>query len=387
MIRYLGRQRQIPDEDETPICQLVSITQLQRNQRCQFCRYYERNRSISEVYECEERNMCGHESNLYTPMANGQFFRSWSSNDYTPVRLFRQRVIENETRYVQFISCDFSGYQCNHLCQFYPARIADSKTIAACASTNKCGRNASFFDLLQIADSYFKQFPDANRAGLTHAQLMLLSGDIIEITSITSWSVDDHQRVICEVNGFGWLPLMDWRPNSVTAGNMLLQHRNVTAFFGFTDTTISSYNLPENVILLQDTISDFWNTLNSWLGDPFISNKPLRYLQGFTWPTGDTWLIYLSSETCVRLAAAYKFILSFQPPQTPYRYIIKLGATSNYCLAQPYPDSEPSKWSRVKFDGDFGSLYTIVRITSYNDPLANWLRNIGVSETFFINLQ
>lgn len=387
MLRYLGRQRQVPNREATPICQLVSVTQLLFCQRCQFCRYFEESRSYNDIVACSDRNMCGRESNLYSLMGNGEHFGAWYSNKYTPVRLFRQRVINSETRYLQYISSDFSGYACNHLCQFYPARITDGKTIATCAQTNKCGRNASFFELLLLADNLFDRFPDVNRISLTNAQLMLLDGSIIDYTQVTDYTRKGSGEVLLEVQGYGQLPLIDWRYNSPTAGYVLNEYENNDLFQGFTDPCIFDNDIPDNAILLHTPFSDLITTLQTFFYYHMIYEEPLRHFSYVQWPDGNKWYMYLSDTTCVRLPAAYRYILSFTPPQTNKKYIIKFGATSNYCLAAPYPNSEPSRWTRVSYSNEFGTGYTVVRITSYNDSLALWLRSLGVSDSFFTNLQ
>lgn len=389
-IVYLARQRTIDYQQRTPLVQLISNPAVNDCQRCQFCYYFaswwSENVSWQDYLDCVKAHKCGRESLFWTKMSVGDYPALDQPSACTPSPLFRQIQISLQARYLQFFVCDLTGYNCSSLCHYYPSRIAANQSIAACSSAHGCGRNGSFFRLLVILDqSIFSIF---NYAGLLPA-----AGYAPHIDgtyeSLTGFSIDihDNEPEYIQVHKVSWFYIYNAMPGSPFNGCVLAlkQGSQIT----------TAYWSEEGFSLLEEGDAGFYltspaDTLFQMLVDYGVPSDILLYSRPYlsrvkaengrpvyTYYARSMWqVVQLASILYVKWRYVNSLLIDYVR--------IQISSDVWLCCKDFWNTNElPDRWATTKTAPYDLASSTYVTISSYYDPFAIYLRQIGCKETLF----
>lgn len=386
LLKYINRSRNRGALEANPISQLVNVPQLQQYNRCQFCDYWRAGRTAPQIEDCIERNKCGHESLLWAVMQNDYNGGRIKGEHFTPADIVKLTKINKIPRYVQFFSSDLSGYECNSLCQFYPSRIADEKSIADCANTNACGMNGSFWNILHFHRYDIPLIADFVNTEVPDGYILTYDGSLFPVSNIQSLSVSsDGLFVITDVNNevHRIINMMSFSP---AAGNFLTRLGADSALWLFYTPAVA-YQRAERqdlcVISWQDTLFRYL-VANGFDTDVFDAVYPdlerLSWSSSVSaWFTSDDAFIVFHPIGDVQLVA-------LEPVGSAGQYVFQLGAATSYYLTAPMGDLPPAKWRKSKLSEALPDTVTVITVTDYNSSVATWLRTIGVRENLFYAL-
>lgn len=387
MINYLGRQRTTNFVDLRPIAQLVNVPALQGCQRCPYCWYYEDGRTAAEYNRCSEANKCGLQSLLYALERNIRYSANHIDAKFTPTPLIRQRAVNEDKRYLQFFSADISGYQCNSLCQYYPKRISSDKSIAECSNTNGCGRDGSFFNLLELVRTELPSLPDFANATLTNTQLMTLDGNILDGLAVDSLSLNDNNYVIAhlsdgndynvvsmsQIHPTAWLVLAGYTSDAST---WLFRYdvRYFDADYSRCLVILDGQTLLRQELQAIGMASVNWAQRYLYVGNVLLNNNTRVYF------VYNTQLVSFVSHDGT-------YLVCLQPLNSSNRYAIRIGSNSAgtawYYLSSPTRDYTPSSWKRQLHTTDLPDGVNYINITTPTSSMSQFLMDIGVRQSFF----
>lgn len=392
-IYYIGRQRTLDFSSKVPIVQLISNPAVNGCQRCRYCYFCPDTEPFFETkaqYEaCIREHACGRESLFWTKMSNGTNPPLDQPNDYTPTPLIRSVKVELQSRYIQFFTIDFSGYNCNSLCHYYPNRVATKQSIAACSNAHGCGRNGSFFRLLVILDASIFELPGWYNFHAPSGYATLPGDDQYEDISdmIIAFDSGDRTAVMCRIiNGSRWY-ILNLLPGSPWCGCFLRSKRANNRDLLYWDT--------EGWLQMEDGDPCFiLNTLDCTLADKLrdwgLTNDFLLYGRPYLTlisqsSVGDLWIYDDSSMwTIVRQEDTQYVMLRFIGLST--LWYVKIAISTDKWLSlenQWSTDYRPSKWTTTKTAPADLSTQQFLTITTPYDALAIFLQQIGVKESLF----
>lgn len=380
-VTYLGRNRVLNADPDVPLAQLVNVPELQGCQRCQFCHYYAAGRDYDAYEACSHANRCGDESLLYVRLNNIYAQRPTLSRDFTPTQLFRQRVINDLPRYLQYFTADISGFQCNHLCQFYPNRIASEQTIASCSNTNACGRNGSFFNLLLLQDKRLLTLPDFQSLSYTLGEIPLFNGNVLSGVTIEDLDIDSDQTARLMLSDGTSRVVVLLINDSPIAGNILRFLQTTSNCYCFERAGIAAQSVPTDsvVILSSDDYAAQWIDLHTSLDDPFYTQ--LTNLRLLSWGSSRRGWFTTLPDFLDLYPVDDAYLVIFQSVDLHYKMAVRFLTEDGAWLAADRNDPTPSHWRRIKTTGAVPDDVSWVTLTSYNGSWATWLRQSGVRDS------
>lgn len=384
-IKYLGRKVNIKGLTNTPCAQLVNVPELQRNQRCIYCRYWQDQRTSAEIQKCIVDHHCGEESLLYAKLVNSQFNAPIPDADhFSPTPIVRQTEIESEKRYLQLWSCDIDGYQCCKLCHFYPERIEKQQTIAACANSHDCGQNASWLDLLQIKDTILYSMPDYNSVPITQNTFVFVDGTIRQIyLSDIYYDAGELAKAHFSDDSYAYIMnFVDWCEG---AGALLNSPWEQPFTWSFKTTYLlnHTYNLP--IVLIRAANDPIRSMLIAKSITEQGLNGSLGYQFRHNFGTDDYGYYAERQWSSMLLTISGKSAVAVLDIQDTHDVFFRFGGTYKY-LSSPYWNAPPSKWKLLEYSSTDFADRRVIRITDSNSQAAQFLKAIGVRESLFYNL-
>ncbi len=380
-VTYIGRNRILQGNPDEPLAQLVNVPELQGTQRCQFCHYFQSGRTFDDYEACQRSNRCGDESLLYAVLNNIYAAHPILSRDFTPTQLFRQRAIEYVPRYLQYFTADIPGYQCNHLCQFYPNRIANEETIATCSNTNACGRNGSFFNLLTLKDKRTLSLTDFQTDFYSPSDIPLFNGDVIQGVTVEDFDVDAGQTARLLLSDGSSRVVLCFIPDSPLAGNILRFLQTTTSVFCFERLGIASESIHDDciVILSSDDYVATWLANHVTLDDLFYS--PLTNLRLLSWASSRQGWFTTYPDFIDFVAIDNGWLVVFNSVDYRYRMAVRFLTSDGQVLMSDRKVFDPKAWRRLKTASTIPGDISFVTLTSYNGSWAAWLKACGVRDT------
>lgn len=384
-VKYLGRKVNVKGVTNSPCAQLVNVPELQRNQRCIYCHYWQSERTTEQVEKCILSHNCGVESLLYAPLINSQYAAPIPDDDhFSPSPLVYQTEIDSQKRYLQLWSCDIPGYQCCKLCHFYPERIEKQQTIAACSNSHNCGQNASWFDLLQIRDTILYSMPAYNEIPIANNTIVFLDGTVRTIY-LGDIYYDAGGLALAHLSDDSYAYIMnfiDWQPG---CGALLATPWDVPYTWSFKAT----YNLRrtyDRPIALMRSIQD---QIGQMLIAKGLSETAIQGSLGyqFRYNFGSADYGYYASRkwSSMLLTVSGKSAVAIFDIQDTHDVFFRFGGTLKY-LSSPYWNAPPSKWKLLEYSSTDFAGRRVIQITDSNSLPAQFLKAIGVRESLFYNL-
>ena len=95
---------------------------------CAYCHYFAENRTIAQWQDCAIKRKCGYETLFFCPWSTCRQ-TSQISTEFSITPRHQANHHRQPKRYLQLFSSDVQGYECNQLCQYYPARIAQNNPL------------------------------------------------------------------------------------------------------------------------------------------------------------------------------------------------------------------------------------------------------------------
>lgn len=390
-IYYIGRQRTLDFSSQVPIVQLISNPAVDGCQRCRYCYFCPDTEPFFETkaqYEaCIREHACGRESLFWTKMSNGTNPPLDQPNDYTPTPLIRSVKVELQSRYIQFFTIDFSGYNCNSLCHYYPNRVATKQSIAACSNAHGCGRNGSFFRLLVILDTSIFEL-DGWFNDIAPDGYATLPGDhnyenLYEC--VLDWDdYDTTAYVVLWPHKSTWY-ILNMLPGSPWCGCFLRSKRAGDTNLMYWDTEgWAQLEEGDPCMVLNSLDSTLAQMLrNSGATNDFLLyGKPYLTLISQT-SVGELWIYDDPSMwTIVRQEDTQYVMLRFIGLSEPWYVKIAISTDKWLSLENQWStDYRPSKWTTTKTAPADLSTKQFLTITTPYDALATFLQNIGVKES------
>lgn len=381
-VKYLGRKVNVKGVTNSPCAQLVNVPELQRNQRCIYCHYWQSERTTEQVEKCILSHNCGVESLLYAPLINSQYAAPIPDDDhFSPSPLVYQTEIDSQKRYLQLWSCDIQGYQCCKLCHFYPERIEKQQTIAACSNSHNCGQNASWFDLLQIRDTILYSMPAYNEIPPADNQIVFLDGTVRTIY-LGDIYYDAGGLALAHLSDDSYAYIMnfvDWQPG---CGALLATPWDVPYTWSFKAT----YNLRRTYDRPIALIRSIRDQIGQMLIAKGLSETALHGSLGYQFShriDASTRVYFAERQYTVMFRSVLGKLLPSVFEMTGYEgYHFRFGST-NWYLTSPYMNAPPSKWQRAEINPDEMAEYPIISIPDANSVVAKFLLSIGVRDSLF----
>lgn len=381
--KYLGKQRQVNPLGQRTWAQLINVPSLERHQRCPFCAFYQLERTPAEYQDCVAKHKCGNESLLWCIMTNSMNRSWWKPQYFSPTLQLRQLKINYAPRYLQYISADIDGYQCNSYCQYYPERIEAGTTVADCAASHACGKNGSFFDILTPANMSFDSVPDFDTLPLLSTDFVTFSGQVISNPSNISKRLLSDGLVQIRLDDSDWYYILNWLSGYPTCCSLLKQPVNLprTAHF---EGMITPYEFqPDEMLVLTSLTSRLGNYLtsqgltNRQMQLPFYNYAELSITENTTG--------LFTSETLywevVEVHGSYIFLLT--DIKTLTKYMFKMTGRNGMILGSPIYDATPSVLRWIDNPWATGETYQSITIEDYYSEFASWLRNCGCRPSLF----
>lgn len=382
-LNLLGKNRPIFFDDTKPCAQLVQFPEMGAIGRCAFCHYQEPFREIHDWTECYEKRGCGRHDLLFMHMVTDAFGSGGSDQHFSYTPFFKQHTINYVKRYLQLLQCRLSGYECNSLCQFYPARIDEGKTVAECASSHACGRNGSFWTLLTPR---YKMVENWNKMSATDEPpypIVLLDGTLLYDVTVDSFTrASSGLLEVTLSNGIKYNIVNFWGESHMAG--YLLETPNIqypelwhpgSFHFSFKD--------PSEVVLAYWPVEPIGKALlqAGMPDDNFIyAMKDLTLVQI---TSSVSKYFYNNSTEFELLADGETYILSLKNARHTDKYVISFNANNTKLLGCRFEDYTPSSWSKVTRNGSLPSGHTVINLSSIHDEMSQWLMKIGVKSTLF----
>lgn len=382
-IKYLGKLRPIDFQDKTSYVQMVNVPELNEHMRCAFCHYFQEGRTSHEFFECSDKRKCGMESLLFMPMDNISKRKPSITNDFTLTPVTKQLTIGDNKRYLQLLSSDVQGYECNQLCQYYPARIAAEQSIAECANSHACGRNGSFWDLLTPRYPYLATYPNLRSDIIDQNTFVTADGQVIKGVELDSIYVDENHypKAVLSDNSSWFIVNMYW--DSPNCGQVLFARRDSEPRLWVWSKQISYFAGASQSLIITDDGQPITQMLIDY-GYP--DSNLIRPLKDLTLvrvsSSGSSWFVNDSSYFEEVATSSYRIIV-ITSYLNGYKYVISFGDQAQTYLGTKFPDDPPSKWARVSPDDFAPTDYRIITLNSYTDEMAQWLMTIGVRQSLF----
>ena len=382
-IKYLGKLRPIDFQDETSYVQMVNVPELNEHMRCAFCHYFVEGRSSQEWQECSEKRKCGLESLLFLPMENISQRKPNIINDFTLTPVTKQITVGNDKRYLQLLSSDVQGYECNQLCQYYPSRIAAEQSVAECANSHACGRNGSFWDLLTPKFPFLATYPNLRSDIIDQNTFVTLDGQVIKGVELDSIYVDanHYPRAVLSDGTSFYIVNMYW--DSPNCGQVLKARRDSEPKLWQWSTNIVNTRFASQSLIITGDDQPITQMLIDY-GYP--ANNLIRPLKDLALvrvsSSGSSWFVNEDSYFEQVATSSYRIIV-ITSYLNGYKYVISFGDQAQTYLGTKFPDDPPSKWARVSPNDFAPTDYRVITLTSYDDQMAQWLMTIGVRQSLF----
>jgi hypothetical protein len=382
-IKYLGKIRPIAFAYAEAYMQMVNVPELQDCQRCPFCYYHQSGRSDYEYYECMRDHKCGNESLIFLPMVNRRKLGPEILHNFTLTPVTKQLTIDNQKRYLQLFSSDIKGYECNQLCQYYPARIAAEQSIADCANSHACGRNGSFWDLLTPRFPYLANYPEINSDIIDETTFLTFDGRVIKGLTLDTIVVDTYSRVRAQLSDGSRWEIANMLSYSSMAGSILRHETNLNAkLFTWQFNAATLPDLENTLIITQETEPIALKLVE--MGYPSaLFELPLKDLALITIST-DVKRYFVNDDFSFEEVATSSYrIIVIKSYLDQYKYVISFANQAQTYLGTKFPNDPPSKWTRVSPDDFAPTDYRVITLNSYTDDMAKWLMRIGVRQSVF----
>ncbi len=382
-IKYLGKLRPIDFQSPSSYVQMVNVPELGEHMRCAFCHYFQEGRTSHEFFECSDKRKCGMESLLFVPMVNISKRKPSILNEFTLTPVTKQITIGNDKRYLQLLSSDVQGYECNQLCQYYPARIAAEQTIAECANSHACGRNGSFWDLLTPRYPFLATYPNLRSDIIDQNTFVTADGQVIKDVELDSIYVDEnHYPKAVLSDGSSWFIVnMYW--DSPNCGQVLFARKDSEPRLWVWSKQISYFAGASNSLIITDDGQPITQMLIDYGYPDSNLIRPLTDLALVrVSSSGSSWFVNDSSYFEEVATSSYHIIV-ITSYLNGYKYVISFGDQAQTYLGTKFPNDPPSKWARVSPDDFAPTDYRVITLNSYDDQMAQWLMTIGVRQSLF----
>ena len=381
--KYIGKQRQIAELGRRTFAQLINVPALEGTRRCQSCVFYEHDRTNAEYLDCVDKHKCGRESLLWSRLTNSMNKSWWKPQYFSPTLQLRQVKIDYAPRYLQYISADISGYECNSYCQYYPARIDAGTTVAECAANHACGKNGSFFDILTLDDMEFDTIPDFDIIEVANTDFITFDGQIISNPSSISMRITQEEFLQIKFDDDVWHYVMNWLPASTCAGTILMAPSNLARTYHFEQQWWAVTNDKSQLLVLSDTNSRLATYLRSLGMDSLQFQYPYYNYQEFHLPD-NTRVLFTSRFNYFGLEEINgSYILFITDLLSLNKYIVKMTSRTGKLLGAPIDTTDISliRW----IDNPWANTepYPSITITDYDDQYSGWLRSCGLRKTLF----
>lgn len=382
-IKYLGKLRPIDFQDKTSYVQMVNVPELGEHMRCAFCHYFQEGRTSHEFFECSDKRKCGMESLLFVPMVNISKRKPSILNDFTLTPVTKQITIGNDKRYLQLLSSDVQGYECNQLCQYYPARIAAEQSVAECANSHACGRNGSFWDLLTPRYPFLETYPNLKSDIIDQNTFVTADGQVIKDVELDSIYVDENHypKAVLSDNSSWFIVNMYW--DSPNCGQVLFARKDSEPRLWVWSKQISYFAGASQSLIITDDAQPITQMLIDYGYPDDNLIRPLKDLALVrVSSSGSSWFVNDSSYFEEVATSSYRIIV-ITSYLNGYKYVISFGDQAQTYLGTKFPNDPPSKWARVS-PADFAPTdYRVITLNSYDDQMAQWLMTIGVRQSLF----
>lgn len=382
-IKYLGKLRPIDFQSPTSFVQMVNVPELGEHQRCAFCHYFQEGRTSHDFFECSDKRKCGMESLLFVPMVNISKRKPSILNDFTLTPVTKQITVGNDKRYLQLLSSDVQGYECNQLCQYYPARIAAEQSVAECANSHACGRNGSFWDLLTPRYPFLATYPNLKSDIIDQKTFVTAEGQVIKDVELDSIYVDENHypKAVLSDNSSWYIVNMYW--DSPNCGQILFARKDSEPRLWVWSKQISYFAGASNSLIITDDGQPIIQMLIDYGYPDSNLIRPLKDLALVrVSSSGSSWFVNDSSYFEEVATSSYRIIV-ITSYLSAYKYVISFGDQAQTYLGTKFPGDPPSKWTRVS-PADFAPKdYRVITLNSYTDDMAKWLMHIGVRQSIF----
>ena len=382
-IKYLGKLRHIDFQSPTSFVQLVNVPELQEHSRCAFCHYFQEGRTSEEFFECSEKRKCGMESLLFVPMVNISKRKPSILNDFTLTPVTKQITVGNDKRYLQLLSSDVQGYECNQLCQYYPARIAAEQSVAECANSHACGRNGSFWNLLTPQYPFLATYPNLKSDIIDKNTFVTIDGRVIKDVELDSIYVDENHypKAVLSDNSSWFIVNMYW--DSPNCGQVLFARKASEPKLWEWTKQISYFAGASNSLIITDDGQPITQMLIDYGYPDDNLIRPLKDLALIrVSSSASSWFVNDEDTFEVVTTSSYRIIV-ITSYLSGYKYVVSFANQAQTYLGTKFPGDPPSKWTRVS-PADFKPTdYRVITLNSYNDDMTRWLMRIGVRQSVF----
>lgn len=382
-IKYLGKLRPIDFQDNTSYVQMVNVPELQEHSRCAFCHYFQEGRTPREFFDCSDKRKCGIESLLFLPMVNISKRDPNIINDFTLTPVTKQITIGNDKRYLQLLSSDVQGYECNQLCQYYPARIAAEQSIAECANSHACGRNGSFWDLLTPKFPYLATYPNLKSDIIDETTMVCLDGTVLRNVELDTIAADASGLVKAKLTNGSSYNIVNMYWDSPMCGQRLFARiANNPKLWVWSFNSAQLLEADKAVIITDDNQPLYRKLIE--IGYPEDNLLyPLKDLTRVRVSTSSRpWFVNKESSFDVVRSDGYQVII-LKDYLNGLEYVVRFGTTGTNYLAAKFPDEAPNQWVKANVPNFNFRIYPVVTLTSYDDEMAQWLMTIGVRQSLF----
>lgn len=382
-IKYLGKLRPIDFQSPTSFVQIINVPELGEHMRCAFCHYFQEGRTSHEFFECSDKRKCGMESLFFVPMVNISNRKPNIINDFTLTPVTKQITIGNDKRYLQLLSSDVQGYECNQLCQYYPARIAAEQSVAECANSHACGRNGSFWDLLTPRYPFLATYPNLKSDIIDQNTFVTLDGRVIKDVELDSIYVDENQYPKAVLSdGSSWF-IVNLYWDSPNCGQVLFARKDSEPRLWVWSKQISYFAGASQSLIITDDGQPITQMLIDYGYPDSNLIRPLKDLALVrVSSSGSSWFVN-DSDYFEEVATSSYRIIVITSYLNGYKYVISFGDQAQTYLGTKFPDDPPSKWARVSPDDFAPTDYRVITLNSYDDEMAQWLMRIGVRQSLF----
>ena len=323
------------------------------------------------------------ESLLFLPMENISQRKPNIINDFTLTPVTKQITVGNDKRYLQLLSSDVQGYECNQLCQYYPSRIAAEQSVAECANSHACGRNGSFWDLLTPKFPFLATYPNLRSDIIDQNTFVTLDGQVIKGVELDSIYVDanHYPRAVLSDGTSFYIVNMYW--DSPNCGQVLKARRDSEPKLWQWSTNIVNTRFASQSLIITGDDQPITQMLIDY-GYP--ANNLIRPLKDLALvrvsSSGSSWFVNEDSYFEQVATSSYRIIV-ITSYLNGYKYVISFGDQAQTYLGTKFPDDPPSKWARVSPNDFAPTDYRVITLTSYDDQMAQWLMTIGVRQSLF----
>ena len=323
------------------------------------------------------------ESLLFVPMVNISKRKPSILNDFTLTPVTKQLTIDNQKRYLQLFSSDVQGYECNQLCQYYPARIAVEQSIAECANSHACGRNGSFWDLLTPRYPYLANYPEINSDIIDDKTMVCLDGTILHDVELDTIAADARGIVKANLTNGNSYDIVNMYWDSPMCGQRLFARiANNPKLWVWSFNSVRLLAADKAVIITDDNQPLYRKLIEiGYPEDNFL--YPLRDLTRVRVSASSRpWFVNKESTFGVVQSDGYQVII-LKDYLYGLEYVVRFGTTGKSYLAAKFPNETPSQWVKANVPNFNTDIYPTFTLTSYDDEMAQWLMTIGVRQSLF----